>query len=88
MRNRNHPASGRDELYSNVSSLASGLTNGRREGQCQRAGMLSVVKDFDVGDPRILDLLVADTTAGVVVFLISRGIERSDSQAPAPQWVS
>lgn len=70
MKTRNHPASGRGELYPNESSLACGLTNGRGEGQYQRAGMLAVMKDFDIGDPRILDLFVADPSAGVVVLLI------------------
>src|ERR1700722_7679370 len=63
------------------SSMVYGLTKGRGERQCQGAGMLFVVKDFDVGDSRILDLLVADTTVRIVVLLILRRIERRDSQS-------
>lgn len=43
--------------------------------------MLSVVENFDVGDPRVLDFLVADPSAGVVVLLILRRIQRSNSES-------
>lgn len=62
------------ELASEVSrsSEMRSFSRSRRQRHEQTTRTRRVVKHFDVRDPRILDLLVPDPPASVVVLLIAR----------------